>query len=67
VTAVIDRREGEYWVLELPGGGTADLPIILLPQGNEGDVVEIRVDPNKTETRQQGAEERLQRLFGRDK
>lgn len=60
----IDRFEGEYAVIELESGGTADMPRILIPDGaKEGDVIEIRLDVQETELRKQRISHKLNDLF----
>ena len=60
----IDRFEGEYAVIELESGETADMPRILIPGGaKEGDVIEIRIDTQETELRKQRISHKLKDLF----
>lgn len=49
---IIDRFEGEYAVVELPGRLMYDIPrAILPPDAKEGDVIDIRVDKEETKKR----------------
>ena len=60
----IDRFEGEFAVIELGSGETADMPRILIPGGaKEGDVIEIRIDAQETELRKQRISRKLKDLF----
>ena len=49
---IIDRFEGEFAVAELPDGGTANIPRVLVPDAKEGDAVSIEVDRDETARRQ---------------
>ena len=60
----IDRFEGEFAVIELDGGISADMPRILIPDGaKEGDVLEIRLDEKETSLRKQRISQKLKNLF----
>jgi hypothetical protein len=77
---VVDRFEGEFVVVELPGGNTIDLPLWLLPNGaKEGDVIQVEtglgreggsvrltIDLDASAAALADSRERLQRLRDRD-
>ena len=46
---IIDRFEGEYAVAEMPDGKMVNIPKVLLPEAEEGDVVEIKINKNETQ------------------
>ena len=48
----IDRFEGGFAVVETGCGTTADMPLLLLPEGaKEGDVLDISILREETERR----------------
>ena len=60
----IDRFEGEFAVVELDNGATADMPCILIPDGaKEGDVIEIIIDAQETDLRKRRISQKLKNLF----
>jgi hypothetical protein len=78
---VVDRIEGEFVVVELPAGGTIDLPAWLLPAGvREGDVlratatgedrterrITFRIDAEATRAAREEVAATLERLRRRD-
>jgi hypothetical protein len=79
---IVDRFEGEFVVVEMPGGITIDLPRWLLPNGaKEGDVIQVEtglgrdskggsvrltVDREASAASLADSRERLQRLRDRD-
>ena len=48
---IIDRFEGEFAIVELPDRTMANLPIILVPDAKEGDVIKIIIDDGETNKR----------------
>lgn len=48
---IIDRIEGDFAVVELPDRTMISVDKRLLPNAKEGDVVEIKINPKKTEER----------------
>ena len=79
---IVDRFEGEFVVVEMPGGNTIDLPRWLLPNGaKEGDVIQVEtglgrdseggsvrltIDLEASAAALADSRERLQRLRDRD-
>lgn len=78
---VVDRVEGAFAAVELPGRGVVDLPVDWLPVGaKEGDVLrlsisdtpegarrlELALDQDDTRATREDAAARLQRLRERD-
>ncbi|AOY76720.1 DUF3006 domain-containing protein [Clostridium formicaceticum] len=60
----IDRFEGEYAVVELENRRTIDMPKSLVPEGaKEGDVLEIRIDREETDSRKKRIEELMEDLW----
>lgn len=60
---IIDRFEGDFAVVELDVGKFCDLPRVLVPQANVGDVIDITVDSAETERRRQSVNQLIQDLF----
>jgi len=48
---IIDRFEGECAVVELPDRMMVNVPRILLPEAEDGDVINISIDVAATEDR----------------
>lgn len=48
---IIDRFEGDFAVVELPDKQTVNIPKILVPDANEGDVINIFIDADETDRR----------------
>lgn len=60
---IIDRFEGEFAVVEIDNGKFANLPKILVPDAKEGDVIEISVDRNETQSRKKKINKLMDDLF----
>ncbi|SDK22596.1 DUF3006 domain-containing protein [Natronincola ferrireducens] len=61
---IIDRFEGDYAVVELEDKSIVDMPIALVPQNaTEGDVIEIKVDMEETESRKKRIEQLMKDLW----
>lgn len=48
---IIDKFEGDFAVVELPDKTTVNLPKVLIPEADEGDVLDISVNKKETEER----------------
>ena len=44
---IIDRFEGEYAIVELEIGKCVNIPKVLIPNSNEGDIVRIEIEKRK--------------------
>ncbi|SNS86002.1 Protein of unknown function [Anaerovirgula multivorans] len=61
---VIDRFEGNYAVVEMQDKSTVDMPKLLLPkEAKEGDIIEIRIDTQETESRKKRVEKLMNDLW----
>ena len=60
---IIDRFEGEYAVVEIAIGKFVNIPKILIPNANEGDVIKIEVDKNETEERKKHIQDLMNNVF----
>ncbi len=60
---IIDRLEGEFAVVELSDGRMAQLPRVLVPEGREGDVVNITIDPAERQKREATVQALMNDLF----
>lgn len=60
---IIDRFEGEYAVVEIAIGKFVNIPKILIPNANEGDVIKIEVDKNETEKRKKHIQDLMNNVF----
>ena len=56
---IVDRIEGDYAVVEIDKGKMCNLPLELVPNIKEGDVVTITINKDKTEARKKTIEEIL--------
>ena len=60
---IIDRIEENFAIAELPDGNFVDIPLVLLPDGKEGDVVNITIDREETKNRSQKIQTLMQQVF----
>lgn len=60
---VVDRIEGEYAVVEIEKGKMCNLPLELVPDVKEGDIVTITINKDKTEERKKTIEELMNSVF----
>ena len=60
---IVDRIEGDYAVVEIKKGKMCNLPIELVPNVKEGDVVTITINKDKTEERKKTIEELMNSVF----
>lgn len=60
---VVDRIEGEYAVVEIEKGKMCNLPLELVPNVKEGDIVTITINKDKTEKRKKTIEELMNSVF----
>ncbi len=61
---VIDRFEGNFAVVELPGDKTVSLPKELLPENaKEGSILSIVLDETETDKKLRKNTERMKKLF----
>lgn len=60
---IIDRFEGEFAVVEIDEGSFVNLPRILVPDANEGDVVDITINTAETQKRKQRINKLMDNLF----
>lgn len=60
---IIDRIENEYAIVEIEEGKYTNIPLILVPEAKEGDVIKIEIDKNETEKREKHIKELINDLF----
>ncbi|MDO5569157.1 MAG: DUF3006 domain-containing protein [bacterium] len=60
---IIDRFDGEYAVVEIEIGKCVNLPKVLLPNANEGDVIKIEIDKNETKNRKEHIQNLVDNVF----
>lgn len=60
---IVDRIEGDYAVVEIEKGKMCNLPIELVPNVKEGDVVSIIINKSKTDERKKTIEELMNSVF----
>lgn len=59
----IDRIENDVVTIELPGGKALDIPRLLFPDAEEGDVYNIEKDSAQRDTRRCRMKVKMRRLF----
>ena len=64
---IIDRFEGDMACVEAENGKIYNIPLILLPNTREGDVIDITVNREETQKRSSAASNRLHSLFEKGK
>lgn len=60
---IIDRFEGEYAILEVAIGQFVNIPKVLIPNANEGDVIKIEIDKKETEERRKHIQDLMNSVF----
>lgn len=60
---IVNRIEGNYLVLELENGNVVDVPKELIPEAKEGNIVNIIIDKEKTDTRRKKMQELVDSVF----
>ena len=60
---IVDRIEGDYAVVEIDKGKMCNLPIELVPDVKEGDVVTIIINKDKTKDRKKIIEGLMNSVF----
>lgn len=59
----IDRFEGDYAVVEIDVGEFVSIPKVLVPDAKEGDIIEIRINKEKTEHQKEKITNLMNSLF----
>ena len=59
----IDRIENDVVIVELPGGKALDIPRLLFPDAEEGDVYNIEKDSAQRNARRCRMKVKMRRLF----
>ena len=60
---IVDRIAGDCAVVEIEKGKMCNLPIELVPNVKEGDVVTITINKDKTEERKKTIEDLMNSVF----
>ncbi len=60
---ILDRIEKEFAVVELPDQSFAELPLCLIPDAKEGDVICISVDREETARRAEKIHNLMTQIF----
>ena len=60
---IVDRIAGDCAVVEIEKGKMCNLPIELVPNVKEGDVVTITINKDKTKDRKKTVEELMNSVF----
>ncbi len=63
MTVILDRIEENVGVVELPNRSFAEIPLCLIPDAKEGDVIHIRIDQEETERRAEKIHKLMGQLF----
>lgn len=60
---IVDRIEGEMLVVELENMSTVNIPLAVIPEAKEGDVINITVDRGDTENRRRRIRKKMNKLW----
>ncbi len=60
---IVDRIEGDYAIVEIEKGNISNLPLELVPNVKEGDIVTITINKGKTEDRKKTIEKLMNSVF----
>lgn len=61
---IVDRIEGDYAVVELENGKSADIPLISLPENiKEGAVINVSADKAEADKRKENIDSLAKKLF----
>lgn len=60
---IVDRIEGDYAIVEIEKGNMSNLPLELVPNVKEGDIVTITINKGKTEDRKKTIEKLMNSVF----
>ncbi len=60
---ILDRIEEAFGVVELPDGSFANLPLSLIPDAKEADVITITIDREETKKRAQRIQNLMEQVF----
>ena len=60
---IIDRIENDYAVVELDINSFVNLPIVIIPDAKEGDVIDIRIDNEETKKRKEKINNLMNQVF----
>ncbi len=60
---IVDRIEKDYVVVEIEKGKMCNLPVDLVPNVKEGDVINITVDKKETKKRKEQVIDLMSSLF----
>ena len=63
MNVIVDRIEGDYAVVEIDKGKMCNLPIEVVPNVKEGDIVTIIINKDKTKKRKKTIEELMNSVF----
>ena len=63
---IVERFEGEYAIVELPDGSLVSVPKVIFEDAKEGDVVEIIVNQQVTDTKKSDIINRFNSLKQKD-
>ena len=60
---IVDRIEGEMLVVELENMSTVNIPLAVIPEAKEGDVINITVDRGDTENMRRRIRKKMNKLW----
>lgn len=60
---IVDRIEGDYVIVEIEKGNMSKLPLVLVPNVKEGDVISININKSKTKSRNENIKEIMNKVF----
>ena len=60
---IVDRFEGDYAVVEIAIGKCVNIPRVLVPDAQEGDIIKIEIEKNETEKRKKYIKDLMNNVF----
>ena len=60
---IVDRFEGDYAVVEIAIGKCVNIPIVLVPDAKEGDIIKIEIEKKETEERKKYIKDLMNNVF----
>ena len=60
---IVDRIEKEFAVVEISKGNICNLPLVLVPNVKEGDIISININKDKTKKRKDNIDKLVSSVF----
>lgn len=60
---IVDRFEGDYAIVEIEIGNYVNIPRVLIPNAQEGDIIKIEIEQIETEERKKHIQNLMNNVF----